>query len=66
MGEVIKEIFTADLATLFVIAGILFLFIAVVGNITGKIEPGEKARITSGILARLYPFWTATERHGKL
>jgi hypothetical protein len=26
------------------------LFIAVVGNISGKIEPGEKARIVSGIV----------------
>jgi hypothetical protein len=50
MGEIIKEVFTAPLATLFVIAGILFLFIAVVGNISGKIEPGERARIVSAVV----------------
>ena len=54
MGEIIKEVFTAPLATLFIVAGMLFLLIAVVGNISGKIEPGEKARIASGILGVIF------------
>jgi hypothetical protein len=54
MGEIIKEIITAPLATLFIVAGMLFLFIAVVGNISGKIEPGERARIVAGILGVIF------------
>lgn len=50
MDEIVKGIFTAPLATVFVIAGVIFLLVAVVGNISGKIEPGVKGRIISGIL----------------
>jgi hypothetical protein len=50
MDELVKSVFTAPLATLFIIAGILFLLIAVIGNISGKIEPGEKARMVSGVI----------------
>lgn len=50
MDEIVKGIFTAPLATVFVIAGVIFLLVAVVGNISGKIEPGAKGRIISGML----------------
>lgn len=50
MDEFIKSVFTAPVATLFIVAGILFLLIAVVGNISGRIEPGVKGRIVSGVL----------------
>jgi hypothetical protein len=50
MDEFVKSVFTAPVATLFIVAGILFLLIAVVGNISGRIEPGAKARIVSGVL----------------
>jgi hypothetical protein len=50
MDELVKSIFTAPLATLFIVAGMLFLLIAIVGNISGKIEPGQKARVISGAL----------------
>jgi hypothetical protein len=50
MDEIVKGIFTAPLATVFVIAGVIFLLVAVVGNISGKIEPGVKGRVISGIL----------------
>lgn len=50
MDEFIKGVLTAPLATLLIVAGILFLFVAVVGNISGKIEPGVKGRIASGVL----------------
>lgn len=49
MNEIVKGISTAPLATIFVIAGVIFLFVAVVGSISGKIEPSIKARIISGI-----------------
>ncbi len=50
MDEIVKGIFSAPLATVFVIAGVIFLLVAVVGNISGKIEPGAKGRVISGIL----------------
>lgn len=50
MDEIVKGVFTAPLATVFVVAGMIFLLIAVVGNIGGKIEPGTKGRVISGIL----------------
>lgn len=50
MNELVKGIFAAPLATILIIVGVIFLFIAVVGNISGKIEPGAKGRVFSGIL----------------
>jgi hypothetical protein len=50
MDEIVKGVFAAPLATVFVVAGMIFLLIAVVGNISGKIEPGAKGRVISGIL----------------
>lgn len=50
MDEIVKTLFSAPLATVFVIAGLIFLLVAVVGNISGKIEPGPKGRLFSGIL----------------
>lgn len=50
MDEFLKGVFTAPVATLLIVAGLLFLLIAVVGNISGRIEPGVKGRIASGVL----------------
>jgi hypothetical protein len=50
MDELVKSVFTAPVATILIIAGLVFLFIAVVGKISGKIEPGEKERIVSGVI----------------
>ena len=54
MSELVQELLTAPVATLFVIAGIIFLFIAVVGNISGKIEPGVKGRVASAALGSIF------------
>lgn len=50
MSEIIDSVFAAPLTSIFIIAGMIFLFIAVAGNISGKIEPGVNGRIFSGIL----------------
>ena len=50
MDELVKAIFTAPLATVFIVAGVIFLLIGVVGKVSGKIEPSDKARIVSGVL----------------
>jgi hypothetical protein len=54
MQELVRDVFTAPLGTIFVLAGVLFLFIAVVGKISGKIEPGQKARVLSGVLGSAF------------
>jgi hypothetical protein len=56
MDEIIKSVLSAPSATLFIISGILFLFIAVVGNISGKIQPDVKGRIASGFLGLSFVF----------
>ncbi|MCK4793965.1 MAG: hypothetical protein KAV87_60120 [Desulfobacteraceae bacterium] len=50
MEEFFTAIFNAPIATIFVVAGLLFLGIAVIGKISGKIEPGKGGRITSGVI----------------
>ncbi len=54
MDEIIKGIFAAPLATIFVVAGMIFLFVAAVGNISGKVEPGSRGRVISGILGTTF------------
>jgi hypothetical protein len=49
MDELVKGVFTAPVATLFIVGGMLFLLVAVLGNISGKVEPGPRARIISGV-----------------
>jgi hypothetical protein len=50
MGEVIKTVISAPIANLIILFGLLFLGIAVVGKISGKIEPGTGGRIASGVI----------------
>ena len=50
MAELLGDLVNAPLPTVFILAGIVFLLIAVVGNVSGKIEPGTKGRVVSGII----------------
>jgi hypothetical protein len=50
MGEAIRGLLAAPVAIIFILAGIVFLLIAVVGNISGKIEPGARGRLASALL----------------
>jgi hypothetical protein len=43
-------VLTAPITTLLVVAGFVFLLIAVVGNVAGKIEPGDTGRVASGVI----------------
>lgn len=54
MDEFFKAVFKAPAATLFIVAGVFFLLIAVVGRISGKIEPDAKGRIASGVLGSIF------------
>ena len=50
MNEILELIFKSPVANLLIIAGLMFLGIAVVGNISGKIQPGTAGRLLSGLL----------------
>ncbi len=56
MDKLLTGVLTAPIATIFIISGIIFLFISVVGNISGKIEPSVKSRIASGIFGLIFIF----------
>ncbi len=45
-----EAIFQSPIANLFIIAGLAFLGVAVIGNISGKIQPDANGRILSGLL----------------
>jgi hypothetical protein len=50
MTDLLKVFTETSFDTMFVIAGLAFLLISVVGNITGKIKPGKGGRIAAGVL----------------
>jgi hypothetical protein len=50
MPELLRDIFHAPPATLLVVFGLFFLALAIVGKISGKIDPGDTARLISGAL----------------
>src|SRR6266540_3030968 len=50
MDDLIKHLSDAPLSNILVLAGLIFLGIAVVGKISGKIEPGKFDRIMSAVL----------------
>jgi hypothetical protein len=53
---VVKTIFSAPLSNLFIIVGLGFLTIAVLGNIRGKIEPGPRGRLIAGAFGLVFIF----------
>ena len=53
MEALIKSVVDAPVANLCVLAGLVFLAIGVVGNISGKIQPGNPGRIAAGMLGLL-------------
>lgn len=50
MQDVILKLADVPIARMFVLAGIIFLIIAVLGKVEGKIEPGQVGRIGASIL----------------
>ena len=53
MHDVILRLVDVPMVRMFILAGIFFLFIAVVGKIEGKIEPGSMGRIGAAILGTI-------------
>src|ERR1700758_3294883 len=50
MTDFLKALSGMGLDAMFVLAGLVFLFLAVVGNISGKIQTGQQARVVSALL----------------
>lgn len=50
MQDVITKLVDVPFARMFVLAGIIFLLVAVLGKVEGKIEPGHMGRIGASIL----------------
>lgn len=50
MDELIGHLVDAPQANILIVAGLVFLGIAVVGKISGKIEPGKFGRITAALI----------------
>ena len=50
MGDVIAHLVDAPLANILVLAGLTFLAIAILGKVSGKIEPGTAGRVMAGVL----------------
>src|SRR5262245_66684937 len=50
MEGLISHVIDAPLTNLCVLAGLVFLGVAVVGNISGKIQPGAYGRLAAGAL----------------
>jgi hypothetical protein len=50
MHDVVTRLVDVPLTRMFVLAGIIFLLVAVLGRIEGKIEPGKQGRIAASIV----------------
>lgn len=50
MSDLLSHLMDAPLANILILAGLAFLGIAVVGKISGKIEPSTSGRVMAGIL----------------
>jgi hypothetical protein len=50
MIDVLSHLIDAPLPNILIVAGLAFLAIAVLGKISGKIEPGTSGRVMSGLL----------------
>ncbi len=50
MQEVITRLVDVPFARMFILAGIIFLLVAVLGKVEGKIDPGNMGRIGASIL----------------
>ena len=50
MSELIAAVLSAPMATLLTVAGLFFVGIAVMGKISGKVEPDRHGRVASGVI----------------
>ena len=50
MQDVLVKLADVPFARMFVLAGIIFLLVAVLGKVEGKIDPGQMGRIGASVL----------------
>src|SRR5512135_3278944 len=50
MQSVISQLVDLPFARMFILAGIIFLLVAVLGKVEGKIDPGQMGRIGASVL----------------
>ncbi|MEF8863727.1 MAG: hypothetical protein V5A40_18545 [Haloarculaceae archaeon] len=50
IGELFRFLMEANLPEMLIFGGLVFLFVAVAGNISGKLKPGRSGRIAGGVL----------------
>jgi len=65
MQNVILRLVDVPMVRMFILAGIFFLFFAVVGKIEGKIEPGSIGRIGAAILGAVLIVIGITMQYGE-
>jgi hypothetical protein len=53
MGEIIRAVVSAPIANLVLLGGLIFVGIAIVGNISGKLELGRTGRLAAGVVGGL-------------
>ena len=53
ISELLEFLNQSDTSDDLVVAGLVFLFVAVAGNISGKLEPGRVGRIAAGMLGSI-------------
>jgi uncharacterized membrane protein YraQ (UPF0718 family) len=51
--DLLRTALGAPTAKLFIVAGLVFLGVAIVGNITGRIQPGVIGRVLGGLIGPL-------------
>ena len=53
MEDLIRHALDVPVANLCALAGLVFLAIGVIGNISGRIQPGNSGRIAAGVVGSL-------------
>jgi len=53
MHDVVTRLVDVPLTRMFVLAGVIFLLVAVLGRIEGKIEPGKQGRIAASVIGSM-------------
>lgn len=53
MQSVISQLVDVPFARMFILAGIIFLLVAVLGKVEGKIDPGQMGRIGASVLGMM-------------
>src|SRR3990172_5391397 len=53
MHDVVTRLVDVPLTRMFVLAGVIFLLVAVLGRIEGKIEPGKLGRIGASVVGAI-------------